>query len=62
MKALDSPKVSSKDSAQDLAQDHRGADYVLDVKTANWMFAYYPSDWSHYRVMYVARFRLIEVG
>ena len=37
-----------------------GADYVLDVQTLNWSFAYFPTNWTHYRVMYAARVRLID--
>lgn len=37
------------------------ASYVLDVQTINWMFAYFPTDWSHYRVQYSAQVRLVNV-
>lgn len=36
------------------------ANYIVDVKTFNWLFTYYPSDWFHYRVLYNARLRLID--
>jgi hypothetical protein len=38
------------------------AQYILDYKTLNWLFVYYPSDWSHYKVNYVGRLRLIDAG
>jgi hypothetical protein len=31
------------------------------VRTINWMFAYFPTAWTRYRVMYSARLRLIDV-
>lgn len=36
------------------------AKYVLDVQTINWSLGYFPTDWTHYRVMYVAKARLID--
>lgn len=35
-------------------------DYVLDVRTLNWGFVYYPSKWDRYRVPYSAQLRLID--
>ena len=37
-----------------------GHGVVLDVETINWMFLYFPFDWSHYKVMYTGRARLID--
>jgi hypothetical protein len=39
---------------------HKGV--LLDVETINWMFVYYPLDWTHYRIMYVGRARLIDAN
>lgn len=36
------------------------AKYVVDVETVQWAFAYYPTDWTHYYVMYSAKARLID--
>ena len=52
--------VAAKDKPADLLATYPQADYLLDVKTFYWGFAYYPTDWSHYRVIYNARMRLIE--
>jgi len=38
------------------------AKYVVDVETVQWMFAYFPTDWSHYYVMYAAKARLIDTA
>jgi len=36
------------------------SDLILDVKTTKWMFTYFPADFSHYRVIYNAKIRLIN--
>ena len=36
------------------------ADLVLDVRTLLWGFAYFPTSWAKYRVLYVAHARLID--
>lgn len=51
---------SASDDVQKLVSAYPGADYLLDVKTFNWWFHYYPGDWAHYRVSYNARLRLID--
>ena len=51
---------SPSDDVQKLVLAYPGADYLLDVKTFVWMFNYFPTDWSHYRVTYTARLRLID--
>lgn len=35
-------------------------DLILDVMTVNWSVAYFPTDWSHYRVIYSAKASLID--
>ncbi|MGM9512926.1 hypothetical protein ACS5PK_01595 [Roseateles sp. DB2] len=51
-------------SAQDAATLAKAADgsaqYVLDVQTTGWQFTYFPTDWTHYRVLYWAKARLID--
>lgn len=37
------------------------ARFVLDVRTTGWMLGYFPTNWTHYRVMYAAKARLIDV-
>lgn len=45
-----------------LAAAHKQADVLLDVQTVNWSFAYFPTDWNSYRVIYSVKLRLIETG
>jgi hypothetical protein len=53
-------KKATSDDIANLIETYAGTGYLLDVKTFNWMFAYYPTDWAHYRVVYNARLRLID--
>jgi hypothetical protein len=39
---------------------YKNGDIILDVKTLNWFFAYYPTVWTKYRIFYAAQFRLID--
>jgi hypothetical protein len=62
MKAVESSLVAASDDTKALKTIYTGADYLLDVKTSNWAFIYYPTDWSHYKVTYRARLRLIDAA
>jgi len=55
-----SQAVATGDDIQTLLATYQGANILVDVKTFNWMFNYYPTDWAHYRVTYSARIRLID--
>lgn len=37
-----------------------GSGLVLDVRTEYWELLYYPTDWSHYRLLYRASARLLD--
>ena len=56
------PAVSApSEDAEPIAEAARArAEYVLDVRTINWSFLYFPTNWTHYRVIYTARARLID--
>jgi len=43
-----------------VAAAYQASPFVIDVRTTNWGFLYFPTDWSHYRVNYRARMRLIS--
>ena len=38
------------------------ADLLLDAQTVNWSFAYFPTDWNSYRVIYSIKVRLIDAN
>lgn len=43
-----------------LSKQYAKADILFDVQTINWSFAYFPSDWNNYRVIYSAKLRVID--
>lgn len=45
---------------KELAASHTDADYVLDVRTRNWMYVYYPGDWNNYHVVYSVSVQLVS--
>jgi hypothetical protein len=58
----------AKELAGDLSTAHSmtlvpaegGADILLDVRTVNWSFIYFPTDWNSYRVIYSTKLKLTE--
>jgi hypothetical protein len=48
------------DEAADLAKAASSSDIALDVRTLGWAFAYFPTSWARYRVIYNARLRLVD--
>ena len=61
LRIVTSPVPVSSDDADQVAQASAAvARFAIDVQTLNWSFAYFPTDWSHYRVIYTAKARLID--
>lgn len=54
-------KVDTNDSAQIALNVENAARYVIDTQTISWGFGYFPTDWTHYRVIYTAKARLIDI-
>lgn len=44
-----------------LAEMFPNEELLLDVQTTQWSFAYFPSDWSHYRVIYAVKASLYDL-
>lgn len=55
-------KSATKGKPADLSKDVQGQGLILDVVTTNWQLIYFPVNWSHYRVLYNARARLIDAA
>jgi hypothetical protein len=53
---------AKNDSVDALVSTYPNSNYLLDVKTLNWMFGYYPTNWARYRIIYAARLRLIDAS
>jgi hypothetical protein len=52
--------VDSDDVAK-ISKENSGGDLLLDLRTINWGYAYFPTTWNRYRVFYSARLRLIDL-
>lgn len=52
--------VATNDVAGIAAQAKGKARFVVDVETRMWHVAYFPTDWTHYQVPYLAVARLID--
>jgi hypothetical protein len=52
--------VDTNDVARVAAQAKGKARFVIDVETRMWHMAYFPTDWTHYQVPYMAVARLID--
>lgn len=46
----------------ELANLHRDADYVLDVRSGGWNYAYFATQWGHYWVGYSVQVKLVETS
>jgi hypothetical protein len=54
-------RIDSEEPAR-IAELAKGkARYVLDVRTLMWQMMYFPTDWTHYQLLYTAKARLIDV-
>lgn len=54
--------VDDRDAARIAAQAKGKARFVIDVETRAWRMSYFPTDWTHYQVPYIAVARLIDAG
>lgn len=52
--------VAPDDKVSTLLKTYPGADLIIDVKTINWMYSYYPTKWNTYWVFYSARLRVLD--
>jgi hypothetical protein len=52
----------SDDDVSKLAALYKTNSFVLDIRTLNWGFLYYPLYWTKYRLIYAARMRLIDTN
>jgi hypothetical protein len=52
--------IAADDNVSTLLKDYPGADLIIDVKTLNWMYSYYPTKWDKYHVFYSARLRVLD--
>jgi hypothetical protein len=60
MTVQEAPIHATSDKPDVLAAQGKAIDYLLDVRTVNWLYDYYLSNLARYRVLYYARLRLID--
>lgn len=53
-------EVTASESVSELSEQYQATDLLLDVRTVNWSFIYFPSDWNNYKVIYSVKLRLID--
>ena len=52
--------VSYSTDVAKLARQYSKADLLLDVRTVDWNFIYFPTDWNSYQVIYRSKLRVID--
>ncbi len=60
MRIVGNAEVATTAEVPKLAQLYPMADLVLDVQTVSWSFVYFPTNWTHYRVVYNVQLHLID--
>jgi hypothetical protein len=60
LRKIDNSATTDTMNVAQIAKQYSNADLVLDIQTVNWSFWYFPTDFSHYRVIYSAKLRLID--
>ena len=54
--------VAKTTEPADLVKLYPGNDLILDVFTTQWSFGYFPANWSHYKIFYAVKLRLIRAS
>ncbi|MCA8493668.1 hypothetical protein OHZ10_34450 [Burkholderia arboris] len=53
-------KPLATDALDVLVAQYPGNDLIMDSRTINWMYTYFPNHWGTYRLVYSAKIRLID--
>jgi hypothetical protein len=56
----ESSAICTDSNVATISSTYKSGDIILDVRTLNWFFAYYPTVWTKYRIFYAAHFRIID--
>jgi hypothetical protein len=54
------PVTIKPEKPKEIAATQADADYILDLRSGGWQFAYYPTEWGKYWVAYSVQVRLID--
>ncbi len=60
MRIVSNDEIAVTAEVSKLAKQYPMADLVLDVETVSWSFVYFPTNWTHYRVVYNVQLHLID--
>lgn len=60
MRIVGNDVIATTAERSKLSQQYSMADLALDVQTVSWSFVYFPTNWTHYRVVYNVQLRLID--
>jgi len=52
--------ITEAKKPKEIAATHPEADYVLDVRSAGWNYAYYPAKWGSYWIGYSVQVQLVD--
>jgi hypothetical protein len=54
-------KPLTTDAIDAIVAQYPDSDLIMDSRTINWSYTYFPDHWGTYRLLYAARIRLIDV-
>lgn len=57
---LSQQTIAKSEDVAELSRQYGEADMLLDVRTINWSYTYFPTNWTHYRIIYSVKLRLID--
>lgn len=60
VKPTSSAKPITTDAIDAIVTSYPDSDLVMDARTINWAYAYFPDHWGTYRLIYTAKIRLID--
>lgn len=60
LRAIDTTVSTDTLDVSKLASQYRDADLLVDVVTTYWGLIYFPTNWSHYKLLYSVKLRLID--
>jgi hypothetical protein len=60
VKATSDVKPLTTDAIDAIVAQYPDSDLIMDSRTLNWAYTYFPDHWGTYRLIYAARIRLID--
>jgi hypothetical protein len=60
VKPTSTPKPLTTDAIDAIVAQYPDSDLIMDSRTLNWAYTYFPDHWGTYRLIYAAKIRLID--